>query len=88
MVHDIPLLVENDRAGDFDAVVVVDVPVELQIERMVDDRGWSEDDARARIASQATREQRRAVATYLIDNTGTREDLRSRVSEVFAVLRG
>ena len=47
----------------------------------------SEKDARARIAAQATREQRRAVATYVIDNTGTREDLRHQVTEVFAELR-
>ncbi|MFJ9317416.1 dephospho-CoA kinase [Pimelobacter simplex] len=86
VVHDIPLLVESGRAGEFDAVIVVDVPEEVQVERMVRDRGWTESDARARIAAQATREQRRAVATYLIENTGTREDLRQRVTEVFGVL--
>jgi dephospho-CoA kinase len=86
VVHDIPLLVESGRAGEFDAVIVVDAPEELQIERMVRDRGWTEDDARARIAALATREQRRAVATYLIENTGTREDLRHAVTEVFAQL--
>ncbi|KAB2807509.1 dephospho-CoA kinase [Pimelobacter simplex] len=86
VVHDIPLLVESGRAGEFDAVIVVDVPEEVQVERMVRDRGWTESDARARIAAQATREQRRAVATYLIENTGTREDLRQRVTEVFDVL--
>lgn len=87
VIHDIPLLVESGRAGEFDAVIVVDAPEELQIERMIRDRGWTEDDARARIAAQATREQRRAVATYLIDNTGTREDLHERVVEVFNELR-
>lgn len=87
VVHDIPLLVESGRAEEFDVVVVVDVPDEVQVERMVRDRGMSEEDARARIAAQATREQRRAVATYVIDNTGTREDLRARVTEVFAELR-
>lgn len=86
VVHDIPLLVESGRAGEFDAVIVVDVPEEVQVERMVRDRGWTESDARARIAAQATREQRRAVATHLIENTGTREDLRQRVTEVFGVL--
>ncbi|WGX94576.1 dephospho-CoA kinase [Nocardioides sp. L-11A] len=86
VVHDIPLLVESGRAGEFDAVIVVDVPEELQVERMVRDRGWTEEDARARIAAQATREQRRAVATYLIENTGSREELRRRVTEVFAQL--
>ncbi|QSR26195.1 dephospho-CoA kinase [Nocardioides aromaticivorans] len=87
VVHDIPLLVESGRAEEFDAVVVVDVPDEVQVERMVRDRGMSEEDARARIAAQATRERRRAVATYVIDNTGTREDLRHQVTEVFAELR-
>src|SRR3954454_14623712 len=84
VVHDIPLLAENGRGGDFDAVIVVDAPNELQVERMTGDRGWSEDDARSRIAAQASREERRAIATHLIENTGTREDLRERVAEVFA----
>jgi dephospho-CoA kinase len=83
VVHDIPLLAESGRAGEFDAVVVVDVPEEVQVERMLRDRGWTEADARARIAAQASREERRAIATYVIENTGTREDLRQRVAEVF-----
>lgn len=87
VVHDIPLLVETGQADRFDAVVVVDVPVETQIERMVRDRGWTEDDARARVAAQASREARRSAATYVIENTGTREDLRQRVTEVFDDLR-
>jgi dephospho-CoA kinase len=86
VVHDIPLLVESGRAGEFDAVIVVDAPEQLQVERMIRDRGWTEEDARSRIAAQATREQRRAVATYLVENTGTREDLRQRVTEVFEQL--
>jgi dephospho-CoA kinase len=88
VVHDIPLLAETGQAAGFDAVIVVDVPEEIQIERMMRDRGVSEADARARIAAQASREQRRAVATYIIENTGTREDLRRRVTEVFDELRG
>jgi len=88
VVHDIPLLAETGQGAAFDAVVVVDVPSELQVERMVRERGWSTEEAEARIAAQATREERRAVATYLIDNTGTLEQLRRRVSEVFAELRG
>ncbi|MBM0126976.1 dephospho-CoA kinase [Pimelobacter simplex] len=87
VVHDIPLLVESGRAAEFDAVIVVDAPEEVQVDRMVRDRGWTEEDGRARIAAQATREQRRAVATYLIENTGTHEDLRRKVTEVFAELR-
>jgi dephospho-CoA kinase len=88
VVHDIPLLVEGDRADTFDTVIVVDVPTGTQVDRMVRDRGMSVADAQARIAAQATREQRLAVADYVIDNTGTLEDLRDRVTEVFAALNG
>jgi dephospho-CoA kinase len=86
VVHDIPLLVESGQAGLFDAVVVVDVPVETQVRRMVHDRGWTPEDARARVAAQAGREERRAVATHVVDNTGTRDDLRARVAEVVGSL--
>lgn len=83
VVHDLPLLAESGRADSFDVVVVVDAPMEAQIERMVRDRGWTEEQARARIAAQASSEARRAIATHLIENTGTREDLARRVGEVF-----
>jgi len=83
VVHDIPLLVETGQADAFDAVIVVEVPAEVQVERMTRQRGMSEEDARARMAAQATAEQRRAAATYVVENTGTREDLRRRVTEVF-----
>jgi dephospho-CoA kinase len=84
VVHDIPLLAENGRGGDFDAVIVVDAPHEVQVERMTRDRGWTVEEAESRIAAQASREERRAIATHVIENTGTREDLRKRVAEVFA----
>jgi dephospho-CoA kinase len=84
VVHDIPLLAEGGRASQFDAVIVVDAPAELQLERMEQERGWTREDAQARIDAQASREQRRAIATHVIENTGTREDLRKRVAEVFA----
>lgn len=87
IVHDIPLLAETANAYDFDAVIVVDAPEEVQVERMVRDRGWTEDEARSRIAAQATREQRLAIATYVVENTGTLEDLRRRVTEVFEEIR-
>ncbi|MGY2875200.1 dephospho-CoA kinase [Marmoricola sp. URHA0025 HA25] len=86
VVHDIPLLAESGRADTFDAVVVVETPEEVQVERMTRDRGWTEDDARSRIAAQATPEARRAVATYLIENTGTREELRHHVERIHAQL--
>ena len=86
VIHDIPLLAETGRADTFEAVIVVETPAELQIERMIRDRGWTQEDAESRIAAQATPEQRRAIATYLIVNTGTREELRSRVEAVYAKL--
>jgi dephospho-CoA kinase len=86
VVHDIPLLAETGQAGAFDAVIVVDAPEETQVARMLRDRGWSESDAHARIGAQATRAQRLAVATHVIENTGTLEDLRRRVAEVFEEL--
>jgi dephospho-CoA kinase len=86
VVHDIPLLVETGQAARFDEVLVVDVPVGVQVERLVRDRAWSREDAEARVAAQAGREERVAVATHVIDNTGTLEDLRDRVTEVFEEL--
>ena len=82
----IPLLVETGQADRFDAVLVVDVPVETQVQRMLHDRGLSREDALARVAAQADREQRLAAATHVVDNTGTREDLRDRVTEVLEKL--
>jgi len=71
VVHDIPLLAETGQASAFDAVIVVDVPVQTQVERMVGLRGMIREDAEARIAAQATREDRLAIATHVVDNTGT-----------------
>lgn len=82
IVHDIPLLAESGRADTFDAVIVVDAPAEVQVERMVRDRGWTREEAEARIAAQASRGDRLAIATYVVDNTGTLDDLRQRVTEV------
>lgn len=88
IVHDIPLLAETGQAENFDAVVVVDVPVETQVERMVALRGLTEEEAWARVGAQASREERLAIATHVVDNSGTREDLRDRVTEVFVELSG
>ncbi len=86
VVHDIPLLAESGRADTFDAVIVVDAPEQVQVERMLRDRGWTESDARARIAAQAAPEERRAIATYLIENTGSVEELRAEVEKIYATL--
>ena len=87
VVHDIPLLAETGQASAFDAVVVVDTPTEVQRDRLVRLRGMAPEDAEARIAAQAGRDERRAIATYVVENTGTLEDLRQRVAEVFEKLR-
>jgi dephospho-CoA kinase len=87
IVHDVPLLAENRRAGDFDLVIVVDVPPEVQVERLVSERGMTPDQARARMAAQATREQRLAIADLVIDNSGSLADLDRRVADVWADLQ-
>ncbi len=87
VVNDIPLLVEVGYAPFFDEVIVVDVPVETQVERAVA-RGMAEADVRARISAQASREDRLAAATYVIDNTGSLEDLEKRVQEIYDSLAG
>ncbi|MGW1230305.1 dephospho-CoA kinase [Streptomyces sp. NPDC001478] len=86
VVHDVPLLTENGLAPLYDLVVVVDASPETQLDRLVRLRGMTEQEARARMAAQATREQRRAVADLLIDNDGPIEALEPRVREVWAEL--
>jgi len=84
VVYDVPLLVESARrAMKFGGVVVVDIDPEVAVRRVVEQRGMSEADVRARIANQASREERRAVADRVIDNSGTRDDLRRKVDEVW-----
>nr|WP_223110987.1 dephospho-CoA kinase [Aeromicrobium senzhongii] len=83
VVHDNPLLVEMGAAAACDVVIVVDVPEQLQVDRMVRDRQMTEQDARARIAAQASREERLAVADVVIENTGTLEQLSARIDEVW-----
>jgi dephospho-CoA kinase len=69
VVMDIPLLAENPREG-LQGKIVVDTPVETQVARLVQFRGFDEADARARIAKQATREQRLEIADFVVDNSG------------------
>jgi dephospho-CoA kinase len=85
VVHDIPLLAEGQRSAEFDVVIVVDVPPELQVSRLAG-RGMPEDQARARMAAQATRAQRLAIADIVVDNSGTLDDLDRRVGAVWAEL--
>jgi dephospho-CoA kinase len=86
VVLDVPLLAENPREG-LAGVIVVDCPTEVAVERLVSQRAVREDDARARIARQATREQRLAIASKVIDNSGGRDVLAGQVEQVWGWLR-
>ncbi|MEV0524599.1 dephospho-CoA kinase [Streptomyces sp. NPDC050439] len=86
VIHDVPLLAENGLAPLYDLVVVVDARPETQLDRLVRLRGMSEEDARARMAAQATREKRLEIADLVIDNDGPLEGLEQRVGEVWAEL--
>lgn len=79
VVLDIPLLVENPREG-LDGVLVVDLDHEIAVSRLVEQRKMKIDDVLARIARQASREQRLAIAGFVIDNSGDRQTLESRVA--------
>ena len=86
IVHDVPLLAESRGKGGFDLVIVVDVPPELQVKRLVSQRGMTPDQAGARMNAQASREQRLEVADIVIDNSGSLADLDRRVAAVWAEL--
>ncbi|MGY1679535.1 dephospho-CoA kinase [Geodermatophilus sp. SYSU D01176] len=83
VVQDVPLLVETGQAGAYDLVLVVEADLDTRVRRLVE-RGLCEDDARARIAAQATDEQRRAVADVVLDNSGTVEELEAQVDRFWA----
>jgi dephospho-CoA kinase len=87
IVHDVPLLAESRGKAGFDLVVVVDVPPELQVDRLVRLRGMTQEQARARLAAQASREERLAVADIVIGNSGSLDDLDRRTGEVWADLQ-
>lgn len=86
VVLDIPLLAENPRDG-LAATIVVDTPVDVAVSRLVRQRDMTVDDARARIARQATRDERLATADRVLDNGGTPADLARQVDELWAWLR-
>jgi len=87
MIHDVPLLAELGLQGAYELIVVVDAPEELRVQRLVA-RGLAETDARARIAAQATREQRLAVADIVIDNSGDLESLTRQVRSAWQLVCG
>ncbi|MFD7182496.1 dephospho-CoA kinase [Streptomyces sp. NPDC059904] len=86
VVHDVPLLAENGLAPLYDVVVVVDASPETQLDRLVRLRGMSEEDARARMAAQATRDKRLEIADIVIDNDVPLGELHRRVGAVWADL--
>jgi dephospho-CoA kinase len=87
IVHDVPLITENNLADAYDLVVVVDVPPRIQLDRLVRLRGMSREQAQARIAAQAGRDQRLAVAGIVVDNSGSLAELDRQVGDLWAELR-
>jgi dephospho-CoA kinase len=87
VVHDVPLIAENNLAGTYDLVVVVDAPPRTQLDRLVRHRGLSRDQAKARIAAQASRADRLAIAGIVIDNSGSLAELDRLAGELWTELR-
>lgn len=88
VVHDIPLLVESGQAHDFDLLVVVDVPVDLQLDRLVERDGLDLTRASSRIDAQASRQARLAVADVVIDNSGSKQNTLDQVDALWRRLSG
>jgi dephospho-CoA kinase len=87
VIQDVPLLFENGLQGLFSSVVLVHAPADVQVERLVTQRGMSEDRAKAILASQMPIDGKRALADYVIDNEGSVDETRRQVEEVWARLR-
>jgi len=83
VILDVPLLVEGKGKYDTAATIVVDVDPEVAVQRLVEHRGFDPDDARARMARQASREDRLAAADVVLDNSGTPTDLERQVDELW-----
>ncbi|WP_278578558.1 dephospho-CoA kinase [Rothia aeria] len=86
IIDDIPLLAETNRAAEFDGVIVVRTSLEKRLSRLTETRGMAEEDARARIAAQATDAQRAAIATWIIDNDGSAENTQTQVERIWALM--
>ena len=87
VVHDIPLLAENNLADGFDEVVVVDAPPRMQAERLARERGMTPEQAEARMRAQASREERLAIASIVVDNSGSLAELDRETGDLWAELR-
>jgi dephospho-CoA kinase len=88
VVQDVPLLYESGLQGLYEAVMVVYAPDEVQVRRLVDGRGFTEERARAMIASQMSIDEKRTRSQHVIDNSGTREETRSQVERIWGELAG
>lgn len=80
VILDVPLLVESN-AYETEGIIVVDTDPEIAVERLVESRGFKADDARARMKLQATREERRAVAAFIVPNDGSQEELMTHIDK-------
>src|SRR5712691_449969 len=87
VVHDVPLIAEHNLSGNYDLVVVVDAPTVLQLDRLARLRGMSKEQAEARMAAQASRESRLAIADFVIDNSSSLSELDRQVGDLWAELR-
>jgi dephospho-CoA kinase len=87
VVHDVPLIAENRLADAYDLVVVVDVPPRTQLDRLVRHRGMTREQAQARMAAQASSEQRLSIADIVVDNSGSLAELDRQVGELWSELR-
>lgn len=87
VVYDVPLLAEGRGAGEFDEVVVVHAPQEVRVERLIELRGMTEADARARVSSQASDEERLALADVVIDSSGSLDETLARADDLWEHLR-
>ena len=87
VVHDVPLLAENNLAAGYDLVVVVDAPEHVQLDRLTRHRGMSAEQARARMSTQASRDNRLAIADMVVDNSGSLAELDRQVGDLWAELR-
>jgi|GEM_PF-2477132 len=82
VIHDVPLLVESTRGYEYAAVIVVESPLEVRLERL-EQRGVDREDARRRISMQATDDERRKVATWVVDNSGDLAHLEAQVDAIW-----
>ncbi|WP_341954857.1 dephospho-CoA kinase [Salinibacterium sp. TMP30] len=87
VVYDIPLLVESAQSLDrFEAVITVEAEPEVRVQRLIDHRGMARDEAKGRVLSQASSDERRAVADFVIDASGSLADTQNRADAVWSSL--